>query len=73
MASLRVAPRFVTAQSKEGLTRAILTYQLRRSATVRVINILQDLETNEWVAWFYDDDLGSPRMPIRRSPTTQEG
>lgn len=65
MASLLIGPRFVTAQTKEGLTRTVLAYQRRRGAMVKIINICQDQFTGEWVAWFYDDEPSIPR-PNRR-------
>ena len=63
MASLTVAPKFVTSPSKEGLTRAVLAYQLRRGATVRIISIQQEQESGNWVAWFHDETNALPKMP----------
>ncbi len=55
MANIRVVPRFVEAATKDGLSKAVLAYQVRRSGVVKIISISQDLTSKKWVCWFYDE------------------
>ncbi len=55
MPNIRVVPRYVEAKTKDELSRAMLNYQVKRSGTVRIISISQDLVSKKWVCWFYDE------------------
>lgn len=55
MPNIRVVPKFVEAATKDGLTKAMLTYQVKRSGVVKIISINQDLSSKKWVCWFYDE------------------
>ena len=55
MANIRVVPKFIEASTKDGLTRAMLAYQVKRSGVVKIITINQDVKSGRWVCWFHDE------------------
>jgi hypothetical protein len=51
-ASLHV-PKAIKAKTTELLSEKILSLQQGENGKVGIISISQDLETKEWVCWYY--------------------